>query len=615
MDDSAHKSQDRRPESFVGRTIAGKFLVLSYVGGGAMGAVYKAKQLALDKDVAIKLLHREFLGDATYNARFQREARAASKLDHPNSVRVIDFGAEPDGQLYIAMEFLDGRDLFRVLRQDWPLPPARVADVLLQALAAIAVAHDMGIVHRDLKPENVMILRGTDDEGSPRDVVKVCDFGIAMFFAGRDSGPGGADPHRLTTHGFVVGTPEYMSPEQGKGELLDARSDIYALGVILYQLLAGRVPFDAETALGVVLKHVTEEPTPPRAINPRADEGLEAICLKAMQKKREDRYQNAREMRAALRAVLGGSDVGLLGGLGSDEAKRSDSPPPPAGAPAPTVPAGRALSSVALAQTVAALPPAFSKETPGATAAVAPSGAGARPGRSIAMVALLALLVGVGGVGAWGMRARATKRVSTPVPSAALAGPAPTTLEPLAPPSPTDVPPLEGPTPSSSRAAPRQGAGTSPTPAPDAGEVSGAAASSADAPPLPPVPSSADSAPDAQATPAPSVDVRNAHVDWSVAAAGGGASSASVARALGRVGAIYTQCYRGALQRRNQRLEGRGSMRLATDDQGNVTSVRITGLETMPHVKSCISAASHVRIEGIYESDAWAEVELILRPE
>jgi serine/threonine-protein kinase len=616
MEDSAHKSQDRRSESFVGRTIAGKFLVMSYVGGGAMGAVYKARQLALDKDVAVKLLHREFVGDATYIARFQREARAASKLDHPNSVRVIDFGAEPDGQLYIAMEFLDGRDLFRVLRQDWPLSPARIANVLSQALAAIAVAHDMGVVHRDLKPENVMILRVTDDEGAPKDLVKVCDFGIAKFFAGRDSGPGGGDPNRLTTHGFVVGTPEYMSPEQGKGELLDARSDIYALGVILYQLLTGRVPFDAESALGVVLKHVTEDPTPPRQINQHADERLEAICLKAMQKKREDRYQNAREMRAALRAILGGSDAALAGGgLASDEANRTHSTRPPAGPPAPTVPAGLALLSDALAQTVAALPHAMSTETPGATAALPPSGSTARPGRTIATVALLALLVGAGGVGAWGMRVRAKQRVAAPPPSEALAVPTPTTLEPLAPPSSNNVPPLEGPTPSSSRTARAQGVAAS-----DAGKAavaaaSSAAASSSDSPSLPPIPSSSDSTSNAHPTPAPALDVKNAHVDWSVASAGGGASPASVTRALGRVGPVYTQCYRTALQRRNQRVEGQGSMRLTTDDQGNVTSVHISGLDTMPHVKSCISTASHIRIEGIYESDAWAEVELVLRAE
>jgi serine/threonine-protein kinase len=223
-----------RVHALVGRTIAGKFLVASYLGGGAVGAVYK--------DVAIKVLHGEHAGDAMFAARFEREAKAASKLDHPNSMRVLDFGVEPDGVAYIAMEYLDGRHLLRVMDEDWPLPPARVADITAQALAAVGAADAMGIVHRDLKPENIMVLRGTDDEGQPRDVVKVCDFGIAKFIEDRGAPITGAE--RLTQQGIVVGTPEYMSPEQCRGDRLDVRSDLYSMGVILYQLVTGRVPFD-----------------------------------------------------------------------------------------------------------------------------------------------------------------------------------------------------------------------------------------------------------------------------------------------------------------------------------------------------------------------------------
>jgi serine/threonine-protein kinase len=306
MDDSATQAEGRS-RALLGRTIAGKFLIESYLGGGAMGAVYKARQLALDKDVAIKVLHGEHAGDAMFAARFQREAKAASKLDHPNSMRVLDFGQEPDGLLYIAMELLPGRDLFHVILEDWPISTERAADIMTQALAALAVAHDMGIVHRDLKPENIMLMSGTDDEGRPRDVVKVCDFGIAKFTDAPEARSTGGG-QKLTTQGIVVGTPEYMSPEQGKGETLDARSDLYSMGVLLYQLLTGRLPFDAETALGIVLKHVTEEPLPPRKVNPAADARLEAICLKAMRKKREDRYQGAREMRVDLRVVAGSTD-------------------------------------------------------------------------------------------------------------------------------------------------------------------------------------------------------------------------------------------------------------------------------------------------------------------
>jgi serine/threonine protein kinase len=292
--------------ALIGRTIAGKYTIESYIGAGAMGAVYKARQAALDKVLAIKVLHRELTNDESFTARFKREAKAASRLDHPNSMRVVDFGSEPDGLLYIAMEHLDGRDLLQVIVEDWPLSGQRIATILAQALAALAVAHDMGVVHRDLKPENIMILRGVNDEGLPADVVKVCDFGIAKITQHRMAGNTDAGGP-LTAQGLVVGTPEYMSPEQGRGESLDLRSDLYSMGVILYQLLTGRVPFEAESALGIVFKHVTEEPVPPSSINPTIDRRLEAICLKAMRKRREDRQQSAREMRAELKTMSDGS--------------------------------------------------------------------------------------------------------------------------------------------------------------------------------------------------------------------------------------------------------------------------------------------------------------------
>ncbi|MGH7283231.1 MAG: protein kinase domain-containing protein, partial [Polyangiaceae bacterium] len=167
----------------------------------------------------------------------------------------------------------------------------------------------MGVVHRDLKPENIMVMKGTDDEGNPKDLVKVCDFGIAKIVSRAtdlSKSESGLGP-KLTTAGLVVGTPEYMSPEQGRGEALDARSDIYSMGIIMFQLLTSRVPFEAETALGVVLKHVTDEPPRPSSMVPSTDRRLEAICLRAMEKKREARYQTAREMRAELRALQGES--------------------------------------------------------------------------------------------------------------------------------------------------------------------------------------------------------------------------------------------------------------------------------------------------------------------
>jgi serine/threonine protein kinase len=290
----------------LGRSIAGKFVIDAFIGSGAMGAVYRARQTALEKVVAVKVLHRELAKDQTFPVRFMREAKAASRIDHPNSMRVLDFGEEPDGTLYMAMEFLDGRDLFHVIQKEWPISPQRSADLLMQTLAALAVAHEMGVVHRDLKPENIMVLTVPDDEGGTKDHVKVCDFGIAKITDKRSDLTQTEGP-KLTTQGLVVGTPEYMSPEQGRGEALDARADLYSIGIILYQLLVGHVPFEAESALGVVLKHVTDDPVRPSERAPGIDPRLEAICMKAIRKSPADRYQSAREMRSDLRAVLHGS--------------------------------------------------------------------------------------------------------------------------------------------------------------------------------------------------------------------------------------------------------------------------------------------------------------------
>ncbi len=285
-------------DQLIGRTIGGRFRIESFLGEGAMGRVYRARQIALNTTVAVKVMHHNLACIPAVGARFLREAQAASRIDHPSSVRVIDFGQEPDGLLYLAMELIDGESLAEIMTETGPLPAPRIVDIASQVLAALAVAHELGVVHRDLKPENIMVLQGKDDDGHPHDVVKVCDFGIAKLVDEAGAAP------TVTQEGTILGTPAYMSPEQARGEPLDGRSDIYAMGVLLFQMMTGEVPFDASSPFGTALMHVTDEPTKPRLLVPTVDARLEAICLKAMRKRPGERYASARELRSELRALL-----------------------------------------------------------------------------------------------------------------------------------------------------------------------------------------------------------------------------------------------------------------------------------------------------------------------
>jgi eukaryotic-like serine/threonine-protein kinase len=282
-------------DSKLGRALAGGKLVIEHlIGRGGVGAVYKARHRELMMPVAVKVLHESFQNDIDFARRFYAEALAASRLDHPSITRVIDFGQEPDGLLYFAMECLDGVELRSVLEKERKLSGARIASMMMQVCAALSHAHARGIVHRDIKPENLVIVQGQDDDGKPAEIMKVCDFGIALHRALPEA----------QDDGVVVGTPEYMSPEQCRSDELDARSDIYACGVVLYELATGQVPFIADKPAQLLNKHQFTPPLPPSKIDPSVDPLLEATILKALAKDPADRQQSMRELRAELRELL-----------------------------------------------------------------------------------------------------------------------------------------------------------------------------------------------------------------------------------------------------------------------------------------------------------------------
>lgn len=288
-------------DPFIGAVISGRFRIDSLLGEGGMGRVYLGSQVRLDRKCAIKVLHPHFAARKDMAMRFQREAKAASMLNHPNSVIVYDFGAW-QGQLYIAMEYLEGRGLDRVLMREHPLSPERVVYFMLQLCDVLSVAHKMELLHRDLKPENLVIIK--DNEG--RDVVKVVDFGLAYLMEGDKN-------QRLTQDGSVSGTPAYMSPEQALDKPLDRRSDIYAVGCILYELLCGVPPFEGSSPVECLAMHLYDEPIPPsKRARHTVDRALETTALWCLEKKPENRPQSVDDLKVALQESIDRPDDGAM---------------------------------------------------------------------------------------------------------------------------------------------------------------------------------------------------------------------------------------------------------------------------------------------------------------
>ena len=282
---------DPGSDALIGSVVDSRYEVLSVLGEGGMGIVYEIRHRALGKRFALKALRKDLASDSAIAARFMQEARTAASVSHPGLVEITDFGQLSSGQPFFVMELLEGQSLSTMIRRGGPIPVVRAVDIIRQVAEALGAVHDRSIVHRDLKPDNIHV---SVAEGG-RDRVTIVDFGLAKVIG----------TSRLTRAGMVFGTPHYMSPEQAMGEVTDHRADVYALGVVMYEMFTGRVPFEADSYMGVLTKHMYMAPTPPSHLTGTAELGaLEAILLRCLEKKAEHRYATLRDLIADLDRVL-----------------------------------------------------------------------------------------------------------------------------------------------------------------------------------------------------------------------------------------------------------------------------------------------------------------------
>ena len=334
-DGSTLKTQGGATADLIGSVIADRYHVLRKLGEGGMGTVYLAEHVKMGRKSAVKVMNPGMVNDADAISRFNREAANASKISHPNVAAVYDFGETTDGLIYLAMEFIEGPSLTKVIEERGALMPVRAADITRQAADALAVAHDMGIVHRDLKPDNIMLAKNRDGT----DCVKVVDFGIAKA--------ANNEAQKVTKTGLVVGTPEYMSPEQLAGDKLDGRSDTYSLGLVAFAMMTGKLPFPAETVQESMIARLTDRPKPLAEMKsdvPWPAE-VQAVMDKVLERDINVRYQTAsefgRELYKAVSAMRGSGATKAVTAIVAAPSAGKIPPPPPAAAGTRPVPATR----------------------------------------------------------------------------------------------------------------------------------------------------------------------------------------------------------------------------------------------------------------------------------
>jgi serine/threonine protein kinase len=329
---------DPRVDPLIGTRIDGRYDVVSVLGEGGMGRIYEVRHAALDRAFAMKILRPELAQDADLAARFILEAKATASVKHPNVVQITDFGRLPDGVPFFVMELLVGHTLGEVIKAGGPVPPARAVRILRKVAGALAAAHAAGVVHRDLKPDNVFLVGGSRDLAAPDDPgrgrllamlssgadVRVVDFGAAKIVGST----------RMTRAGVVFGTPHYMSPEQAGGQPVDQRADVYSLGVIMYEMFTGRVPFEAETYMGVLTQHMFAHPSRPSEVAGAARElgALEEITMICLAKRAEERFASMDDLIAAIDQAVrldgeGDTDLGPRLAPGGERVSRSVRPP------------------------------------------------------------------------------------------------------------------------------------------------------------------------------------------------------------------------------------------------------------------------------------------------